>query len=66
LSKFKKVGGDVWVHIDLARLRFLKKPPEWMASYLVKAYEDGYSDGKRHVQDSIREAFDFIIPDDIN
>jgi len=63
MSKFVKASSGYWVHEDLSYPVFSRKPPEWIADDIVRAYEHGYRHGKSHVQNSIREALDFLVPD---
>lgn len=63
MSTFKNIEGNIWLHEDLPLLPFPAKPPEWIAPFLVQAYEQGYRDGELHVQEGVREGLSFLIPE---
>jgi len=63
VTKFKNIGGNTWVHEDIAPLALPKKPPDWMAEHLVRAYTLGFNDGEKHVQDRISDALGFLALD---
>lgn len=57
---FKQIGPSAWVHPDIGSTAFPRKPPDWIAPYLLNISESAYRMGADHVRSNLATALSEI------
>ncbi len=59
-DRYKNVGGNTWVHVDIPTVSFPRKPPDWLEEILLRIYGHGIAKGERNVKEKISLALGFL------
>lgn len=61
MSDFVQLKNGKWQHKDIGSITFDKKPPEWMAPYLISLAHISYNRGEAHALAPLHELIEAYL-----